>query len=460
MIVVVGLSHRSAPIEVRERLALPREEVTAVLRELMDHPAVAEVMVLSTCNRVEVVAAGTEPRGADLSAVADAAVAALEARAPGISAHAYRHLGADAVQHLFRVASSLDSLVLGEPQILGQLKQSFELARETGTVGIRLNRTIPRAIRAAKRVRTETSVGSGQVSVPSVAVDLATQIFGELRGRTAALVGAGEMAETVARLLVAENVRLLVVGRDPVKVAELTDRIGGEPRGFDQLQPALQAADVVITSTSAPTYVVPHELVAAGHRARRGRSLFFIDLAVPRDVDPRVSDLDRVFAYNIDDFSRVVEETFSQRRREAEQAEQIVQSEAEGFDRWLGATEQVTPAIVALRSKFESVLVEELDRTLRSRLKHLSDEDRVALEKMREAAVNKLLHSATVNLRQVAQENLEDGMRTEQMVEALTALFEIDCEVPASVPRPSAPDQVAADDVSQTNHNANGKASA
>jgi glutamyl-tRNA reductase len=194
LIVVVGLSHRSAPIEVRERLAFSREEVSAVLRELMHQPALA----------------------------------ALEARAPGVSAHVYRHLGSDAVQHLFRVASSLDSLVLGEPQILGQLKQAFELAREAGSVGLRLNRTIPRAIRAAKRVRTETSVGSGQVSVPTVAVDLATQIFGELRGRTAALVGAGEMAETVARLLVTENVRLLVVGRDPAKVAELTDRIGGE----------------------------------------------------------------------------------------------------------------------------------------------------------------------------------------------------------------------------------------
>ena len=460
MIAVVGLSHRSAPIEVRERLALAREDATRVLRELVTKPAVAEALILSTCNRVEVVAAGTEAHGADLPAVAEGTLAVLEACAPGISAHTYTHLGADAVEHLFRVASSLDSLVLGEPQILGQLKQAFELAREAGTVGLRLNRTIPRAIRAAKRVRTETSVGSGQVSVPTVAVDLATQIFGELRGRTAALVGAGAMAETVARLLVAENVRLLVLGRDPVRLSELTERIGGEPRGLEQLQSALQDSDVVITSTSAPNHVVSFELVASGHRARRGRSLFFIDLAVPRDVDPRVADLERVFAYNIDDFSRVVEETFTQRRREAEQAEHIVRCEAEGFDRWLDATEQITPAIIALRAKFESILTEELDRTLRGRLRHLSEEDRAALEKMREAAVNKLLHSATVNLRQVAQENLEDGMLTEQMVAALTALFEIDCDVPVSVPPPSSPNHAAEADATEPNHTADEEASA
>ena len=321
------------------------------------------------------------------------------------------------------MAASLDSLVLGEPQILGQLKQAFELARRTGTIGARLSRTMPRAIRAAKRVRTETSVGAGQVSVPSVAVDLARQIFGELEQHTAVLVGSGEIAETVARLLASERVELLVVGRDEARVGELTARVGGLPRLFADLDQALLEADVVITSTSAPHYVVDQRRMQAVHRARRGRSLFFIDLAVPRDVDPRIGDLDRVFVYNIDDFSRLVAESFSTRRREAELAEQIVAREAEGFDRWLDATEQVTPAVVTLRSRFEQVLTEELERSLRGRLKHLGQEERRALAKMSEAVLNKLLHAPTTRLRQVAWDQADGGLHTEQLLSALEELF-------------------------------------
>ena len=430
MIAVVGLSHRSAPIEVRERLAIRKERVPQLLRELTAKPAIGEALLLSTCNRVEVVAAPPPARGNDLDAVAEATLECLEAHAPGISQHTYSHTGACGVRHLFRVAASLDSLVLGESQILGQLKDAFQVARRTDSVGSRLNRTIPRAIRAAKRVRTETAIGCGQVSVPTVSVDLARQIFGELAGCTAVLVGAGEMAEAVARLLASEQVRLLVVGRNEPCICQLAAKVGGHPRRADQLDQVLTEADVVITGTSAPGYVVEYERVRDLHRTRRGRSLFFIDLAVPRDVDPRVDRLDRVFVYNIDDFSKVVAHSFSSRQREAMQAEQIVAQEAEGFDRWLDAAEQITPAIVSLRARFSQVLYEELERSLRSRLKHLGPDERAALHRMLDAALNKILHAPTVRVREVAWEHEDGGERADQLLDALVELFELPLPVP------------------------------
>ncbi len=413
MIVVVGLSHRSASIAVRERLALPREEIPDVLAELAAHEAVSEALMVSTCNRVEVVATG-----ADLHAAAEAVRSVLTARAPPVARHLYVHEGADAVRHLFRVASSLDSLVLGEPQILGQVKEAFEVARAAGSVGAVLNGTVPRAIRTAKRVRTQTAIGSGQVSVPSVAVDLATQIFADLKGRRVALVGSGEMAEAVARLLAQAGAKLSVIGRNADRVAEIAGALGGEARGWHELRACVAEVDVVVTSTSAPAHVVDFDMLNAVKRSRRGRSLFLIDLAVPRDVDPRVDSIDGVFLYNVDDFSKVVAESAAGRRREAEQAEQIVAREVLGYDRWAEVT-QLKPAIVALRERFQSVVHGEVEKSLKTKLKHLGDSDRVALGKMADAILNKLLHTPTQRLRELASES-------EDAVQLLVELFEID----------------------------------
>ena len=239
MIVVVGMSHRHAPIEVRETLALDRKAIQAMLQKLLDEPGVGEAMLLSTCNRVELIVASAEgPLGA-LDPVELAAKASLQARAPSCEPHLYCRQSADAVRHLFRVASSLDSLVRGEPQILGQVKDAFELARAAGTVGPTLHRVVTRALKAAKRVRTETAIGSGQVSVPTVALDLAEQIFGDLEGRSVALVGSGEMAEAIARLLRQAGTRLLVVGRNRARVDELAKRFQGEPLKWHRLEEAL-----------------------------------------------------------------------------------------------------------------------------------------------------------------------------------------------------------------------------
>ncbi len=435
MIVVVGLSHRTAPIAVREKLVLEPDGLPDFLRELVQRPEVGEALLVSTCNRVELVAAGRTGFDSDLEQVAKACVAALATRAPDIASHLYSHVGGVAVRHLFRVAASLDSMVLGEPQILGQVKDAYELARRAGTVGSVLHRTLPRAIRAAKRVRTETAIGNGQVSVPSVAVDLTRQIFGDLTGRTALLVGSGEMAESVARLLKVAGASIIVVGRTPSKVEALAHSVAGSARPWTALQQSIVESDVVVTSTSAPHYVIDYDMVSAARRARRGKSQFFIDLAVPRDVDPRVEELDGEFLYNVDDLSKVVSESLSTRAREAASAEAIVGREAEGYDRWADA-EQATPTIVALRARLSAALEEEMNRSLRGKLKHLGSDDRAALEKMLESAVNRLLHQPTTRLRQAALDRASDSLSLDQLSSAISELFAFDAELES----PSNPD--------------------
>ncbi len=400
MIAVIGLSHKTATIDVRERLALSAESSDELLDELVGQGAIGEALVVSTCNRVEIVAAARDEQSGP-EQVVEAVHTVLGARAPGIEKYLYAHTGNDAVRHLFRVASSLDSLVMGEPQILGQVKMAYDKARKRGTVAGNLNRVVSHALRAAKRVRTETTLGAGQVSVPSVAMDLARQIFGKLEGHRALLIGSGQMGEAAAKLLTAAGASLGVVGRNRARVAELAAKMNGEPYGFEDLPAQLATVDVIITTTSSPHYVVTKEQVAAVRKKRRGRSLFLIDLAVPRDVDPAVDELDSVFLYNVDDLSQIVSETLSSRQREAEAAEGIVELETKNFERALYA-EQATPTIVALRSQLGGILEGELSKSLRLRLKHLSVDDRDALNKMLESALNKMLHPATRHLRGLA----------------------------------------------------------
>ncbi len=419
MIVVVGLSHRTAPIAVRERLAVPKADVPRLLDDLCGSPVLSEAMVVSTCNRLEVIAAVA--RGADAEASVRAIQTQLGARAPGVESFLYAHLGADAIRHLFRVAASLDSMVLGEPHILGQVKEAFEQAQAASTLGQHLRQAVPRALRAAKRVRTETSIGAGSVSIPSVAVDLTQQIFGELKQRVVCLIGSGEMAETVAKLLGQSGAKVIVVGRTPERVRQLAEQVGGEPRDWDLLEQSLIEADVVISSTSAPHYVVSYEQVKRIRRPRRGRSLFFVDLAVPRDIDPRCESLDNVFVYNVDDFSRVVAASQGARLKEAERAEHIVTEAARGYDRW-AETVQVTPVIVELRTTFGALFAQELERSLKGKLRHLTDDDRRALERMQEATLNKLLHVPTQRLREAAVAG-DDGARVEELVAGIKDLF-------------------------------------
>jgi glutamyl-tRNA reductase len=422
VIVVVGLSHKNAPIEVRERLAIPRASVPDVLGKLTGQRGVGEAVVLSTCNRVEVYAAAPgrgagEAELAEATRAVDGVLTALGG--DGVKPHLVHSAGKPAVLHLFRVAASLDSLVIGEPQILGQLKDAIEIARETRTLGATLGNAMHRAVRVGKRVRTETAIGAGQVSVSSVAIDMARQIFGDLDGHAALLVGAGEMAEAASKLLVKAGARLRIVNRSPERAAALAREVGGEPRAWGELDKALVEADIVISSTASPGYVITHDLVKGIRKARKGRSLFLIDIAVPRDVDPAVNKLDNVYLYDVDDLSQIVAESREGRAAEAARAEAIAQEEAKGFETWT-LEQALTPAIVGLRARTRSVLLAELERSLSGKLRHLPQADREALGVMIDAATNKLLHGPVTRLRALAADP-----RAEDYLEALDELFEL-----------------------------------
>ncbi|MBN2191775.1 MAG: glutamyl-tRNA reductase [Polyangiaceae bacterium] len=426
MIGIVGLSHATAPIEVRERLAVPVDHVPRLLEALVAQPEVAEAMLISTCNRAELLVAPAV--GLDAVVAVSRARDAMLARAPGIEPYLHTHYNTAAFVHLFRVAASLDSLVVGEPQILGQVKASLALARRLGAVGARIDRTVARAIRAAKRVRTETALGAGQVSVPCVALELARRIFDELAGRTVLLIGSGEVAEAVARFLRTERARVLVVGRNAQRVAEVARSVGGELRSWEALAPSLVEADVVVSSTAAPHHVIDLELVHQIRRRRRGRSLFFIDLAVPRDIDPRVDQLDGVFCYNVDDLARVVSESKSARVRETEAAERIVKEEVERLERWF-VGQRATPVSVALRRRVRAMLELELERSLAGRLKHLGVTEREQLRVMLNAATKRLCHAPTLKLRELAVERVVDGDRVDVLSDALVELFDLESAV-------------------------------
>jgi len=419
---VIGLSHRTAPIELRERAALDDDTAAARLRELVSSGLIAEAMVISTCNRMELYfvtseetkqavssarnsdhAGGSDAEGKAVEHVLDA----LKLSAADVGKHVFLYQGRAAVKHLFRVAASLDSLVVGEPQILGQLKRSYERARALGVVGSRLNRAAMRAFRAAKRVRSETTIGAGQVSVATVALDLARQIFDQLAGRTVVLIGAGEMGEAIAQLFQQAGANLVLLGRTEQRVMALAKRVGAEGRLMSELERTLAEACVVVTSTSATLPVVGFEHVRAAMRRRRGRELFFVDVAVPRDVEERVGTLDGVYLYNVDDLSSVVAGTQASRKDSATKAEEIVEAELLDFER-REDVEQVTPVVRTLYTWYSRVLHTEVERSLQGRLRELPEVDRQALNRLVEAATKKLLHQSATKLKRWAVERPDE----------------------------------------------------
>jgi glutamyl-tRNA reductase len=416
---VVGLSHHTAPIAVRERLAVSGDAQRDLVHRLAGLEGVAEVVLVSTCNRVEIIAAPAPDANHDRATAALTTVLA-ELGGRDVIPHLRTTTELAAVRHLFRVASSLDSLVVGEPQILGQLKDAIRLAQDARTVGPRLAPVLRHAMHVAKRVRTETEIGSGQVSVPSVAIDLAHRIFESFEGHVALLVGAGEMAEAAAKLLARHGARLIVVNRSPERGAELAASVGGTPRRWDELTDALTEADIVVTSTASPRPVITKDLVRNACKRRRGRSLFLIDIAVPRDVAPEVNELDNVYLYDIDDLSRAVAQSLAVRAAEAERAEAIVAEETRTF-LTRRSQDAVKPVVVALRDRVRGVLAAELDRSLKGRLKHLTAADRESLEAMTDAAVNKLLHGPTTQLKALAMQQ-----RSDEAVGLLTELFALE----------------------------------
>jgi glutamyl-tRNA reductase len=399
MIVIVGVSHKTAPLEVREALAFPREGVGGALRRLREDLGMPEAMILSTCNRVEIY--GRRAREDSAEALAAFLAVSHGRRAEDLAPHVYRVEGEAAVRHAFRVAASLDSLVIGEPQILGQVKEAYQIAEEAQSLGAALNALRNRSLAAAKRARTETGIGHNAVSVSYVAVELARKIFGELKDRRVLLVGAGKMTELAARHLVRSGARATVLGgRTFAKAEELAAALGGRAAPLESLRQELAEADIVISGTGAPGLVIHKEDVEAS-RAARLRPLFIIDIAVPRDVEATVATLSGVFLYDLDDLKSVAEANIRERRKEAAAAEAIVEQEVREFLAWQKSLD-VVPLLVELRRRGDEIRQEELARA-RKRLGALTPEQDAALDATTASIVNKLLHAPTAALKEIAQ---------------------------------------------------------
>ncbi len=399
-IIVVGLSHKTAPIEVREKLNFPEATLPDALRKLMTYEGIRESLIVSTCNRVEIYAFVHESvSGIDRikQFVSDYHSLSREALEQSL----YVYPDAQGVRHTFRVASSLDSMVVGEAQILGQLKDAFDIALKTKTTSTILNKLIKKAISVAKRVRTETKLAEGAVSISSAAVELAKKIFGDLEGKTVMLLGAGEMAELAAQHLLGNGVKnIMVANRTFERAEELAKEFKGDAIRFEHFPDALVMVDILICATGAPNYVVKPDMVTRALKERRHKPIFLIDISNPRNIDPEVDKADNVYLYDIDDLQSKVDVNAEGRAREAERAEKIVTLEVETYLQWERALDAV-PTIVDLREKVEEIRRRELDKTLGS-LNGISEDQRRAVEAMSEAIINKLLHAPLVVLKQAA----------------------------------------------------------
>ncbi len=402
-ILLLGVNHKTAPVEVRERLAL-QDTTPPALKLLSGLEAVDEVMFLSTCNRVEVLLASKHPDKAR-QAVIDLWLKRSGLSAKDITPCLYIYQNDQAIRHLFRVASSLDSMVVGEPQILGQLKDAYRKASEAKTTGMVLNRLLHKAFSVAKRVRTETRIASHAVSISYAAVELARKIFGDLSGKIAMLIGAGEMAELAAQHLKTSGVRrLIVANRTLSRAVDLSKELGGEPISLDEIDQALVDVDIVISSTGAPGIILSEDRVRRIMRPRRHRLLFFIDIAVPRDIDPKINDIDNVYLYDIDDLKGIVEFNKAEREKEAIKADRIIEAEVIKFMGWL-ETLDVVPIIQHIQKKGEQIRQKELARSKKA-LKDLTPEQQKALDILTKSIVQKVLSDPIICLKKnVTKEN-------------------------------------------------------
>ena len=396
---LIGVNHNSAPVEMRERLAIPESCLPDACRDLTAHPGIEEGMVISTCNRVELVTHTTNG-AADLRGFLREH---FQVKADELDPHLYEYREKDAVRHVFRVASSLDSMVVGEAQILGQVKEAYATARAVGAVRAQLEQLFTRAFTVAKRVRTETAVGSSSVSIASVAVDLAKKIFGTLNGKTVFIVGAGKMSELAARHLMAHGcAAIFVSNRTYDRAVGLAHRFNGEAIKFDDLYDTCDRADIVITSTGSPHAIFRREHGEQFLARRKNRPMFFIDIAVPRDVAPEMGKLDGIFAYDIDDLQQAVSSHVADRRKEAERAEAIITSEVENFEARLHSRD-VVPTIVSLQDHLETIRQAEIDR-VRGRLGLLSPEQEMAVEALTRGIISKVMHTPITTLKTAARE--------------------------------------------------------
>jgi glutamyl-tRNA reductase len=417
-LVLVGVNHTTAPLEVRERLAIAAARLPDAVRSLAQQPGIREALVLSTCNRVEFITCQEPGHASADHSLLRFLHEYFAIPAEAVEPHLYEFRDREAIRHLFRVASSLDSMVVGEPQILGQVKDAYTVAREVGAVTTTLEPLLQRAFSVAKRVRTETQIGSSSVSIASVAVDLARKIFGSLQGKTVLLVGAGKMSELAARHLIQQGATsILVTNRTQEKAAVIAGHISeqislqsannpaagctAEVIPFDQLHAQASRADIVITSTGAEGHIFTRAHGQQFLSSRRNRPMFFIDIAVPRDVDPKMNQVEGCFVYDIDDLQQVAAAHLADRSRESAAAEGIVAAEVEKYREHL-QTREAVPAIVALQQQAESLRQAELARAAK-RLAALTPEQQAAVDALTRSLTAKLLHPQIVDLRKKSE---------------------------------------------------------
>jgi glutamyl-tRNA reductase len=449
LVAVTGISHKTASVEMRECVALDEQTALDVARGLLEDGAACEAVALSTCNRTEVYVYARDVLEARASVVARLARhAGVE---PGdLEPSLYSRSGDAAIAHLFRVTSSLDSMVVGEAQIVAQMKAAYQSACEQGLTSVVFNRLFRHALEVGKRVRTETGIGVRPVSVSAAAVELAEQVFGKLRGHTVLVLGAGETSELTVTHLKAHGIERILVTNRTFRAAEaLADRVGGRAVPFDDLEGHLAAADIVISSTAAPGYVVTRENVKRSLGQRRHRPIFLIDIAVPRDLDPEIARLRNAFLYSIDDLWQVVERNRNEREKDAEHAERIVEEELCNVDEWLACLE-VVPTIASLRESVERIRKGEMDR-LGKKLGNLGDEERAQVDMLTTSIVNKILHAPTVKMKEVA------GSRECSLyVDAVRTLFDLTDNGCAPQAAPEGLEPAAGDEASNA---ADGRAS-
>lgn len=414
---VAGLNHKVADVDVREKLAFNGPKLEEGLTRFRELPEINEAIILSTCNRVELYANVKDNQRA-AEAVKTFLSEFHNINRSSLDTGLYIYEGTDAVRHIFRVASSLDSMVVGEPQILGQLKDAFELALSQKTTGILLNKLMKKAISVAKRVRTETRIAENAVSISFAAVELAKKIFTDLSKRVFMLLGAGEMAELAAKHLISSGVKeVLVSNRTYERACDLAKEFNGKPVRFDEFINEMARADIVICSTGAPDYIVSKSQMQKVMKERKQRQVFLIDISVPRNIDPEINDLANVYLYNVDDLQGVVDSNLFERTKEAEKAEKIIDEELETFLKWQSTLDSV-PTIIAIREKAEEIKQEELDK-LFHKITDIGEKEREAIEYMAAALINKMIHPPTAALK-------EDSEDKDVLVATIRKLYGID----------------------------------
>ena len=418
-LVLVGVNHKTTPVEIREKLAFNQAKLEASLEELVSSPEIIENIILSTCNRVEIYAR-VENTDRGIQLLQDFICDYHSISRGNLDQYFYSCCDNQAVEHLFRVSSSLDSMVLGEAQILGQVKDAYSTARSFSSTGMVLNQLFEKAFNVAKKVREETGISERGVSISSAAVELAKKIFEDLENHSVMLVGTGEMAELAAKHLISYGVKTVyVASRTYDRAAALAQTLNGCALGFEEFKEEMYKADIIITSTAAPTFIIQKVMMEKAIQKRKNKPIFLIDIAVPRDIAPEVNELENVYLYDIDDLQNVVNANMEERQKEAENAMEIVKHEVTKFNNWFSTLDAV-PTIVEMRNRAEDMRKIEVEKNLKS-MDHLSSDDKESIHLLTQSIVNKILHKPTINLKKKTQS--QDG---HVYLKAIRHLFHLD----------------------------------